>query len=218
MIYTKYPKTPHLPWSPAVSRSDKVLKDVDHFKGKKIIATIKMDGENTTIYKDYIHARSIDSRDHPSRHWVKKLQHDIGYHIPDGWRICGENLFAKHSIYYESLLSYFLAFSVWNDHNECISYLDTISFCYELGLEVVLPMHIGIWTDETPQLLNERFHVMHYNAEDHEEGYVVRLYDSFKYENFEKSVAKYVREAHVQTDEHWMHKQIIQNRLYNMPK
>ena len=210
----KYPKTPHLPWSPGVSRDDKVLKSTDHFIGKKIVATIKMDGENTTIYKDYIHARSLDSKDHPSRHWVKRLQRDIGYRIPDGWRICGENLFAKHSIYYESLPSYFLVFSVWNDINECLSYLDTISFCDELGLEIVLPMHIGIWGDETHLLINKRFKVLHDTDEWQDEGYVVRLYDSFKYEAFGKSVAKYVREAHVQTDDHWMYQQIIKNGLF----
>jgi hypothetical protein len=35
------------------------------------------------------------------------------------------------------------------------------------------------------------------------EGYVVRLADSFTADNFQHSVAKFVREDHVQTDEQW---------------
>ena len=36
-----------------------------------------------------------------------------------------------------------------------------------------------------------------------DEGYVVRLSDGFKYRDFRKSVAKFVREGHVQTTKHW---------------
>ena len=67
----KYPRTFHLPWSPGCTSDDKVLKSVDHFVGKRVIVTEKMDGENTTISKNKIYARSIDSKDHESRHWVK---------------------------------------------------------------------------------------------------------------------------------------------------
>ena len=37
-----------------------------------------------------------------------------------------------------------------------------------------------------------------------QEGYVVRIRDSFKYSDFNKCAAKFVRENHVQTDKHWM--------------
>lgn len=36
-----------------------------------VVITEKMDGENTTLYRDGLHARSLDSRHHPSRNWVK---------------------------------------------------------------------------------------------------------------------------------------------------
>ena len=205
----KYPKTPHLPWSPGVSRDDKVLKDIEHFRGKKIVATIKMDGENTTLYSDYIHARSIDSKDHPSRHWVKALHQKISYMIPKDWRVCGENLYAKHSIYYSKLPSYFMVFAVWNDKNVCLSWPEIREFCEKLGLCTVIFMHIDEWKDNTPEIIRKKFESL---ASEHE-GYVVRLYDSFRYEDFDQSVAKYVRKNHVQTEDHWMYQEIIKNQL-----
>jgi hypothetical protein len=44
------------------------------------------------------------------------------------------------------------------------------------------------------------------------EGYVVRLASSFKFDDFNKSVAKFVRKNHVQTNEHWT-KNWIKNGL-----
>ncbi|MEO6049406.1 MAG: RNA ligase family protein [Candidatus Kapaibacterium sp.] len=62
------------------------------------MVSVKLDSENTTMYSDYIHARSIDSDHHPSRDWVKKLHATMGYMIPEGWRVCGENLYAVHTL------------------------------------------------------------------------------------------------------------------------
>lgn len=70
--HVKYPKTPHLPWSEKCTDDDKKLKDIQHFIGKEVVASIKMDGENTTMYDDKIHARSLNSN-HPSQDWVKGL-------------------------------------------------------------------------------------------------------------------------------------------------
>ena len=61
MKYYKYPRTPHLPWSPGKTNDDKVLKDTSHFLGKEIVMSLKMDGEATTLYNNHMHARSIDS-------------------------------------------------------------------------------------------------------------------------------------------------------------
>ena len=102
---TKYPRSPHLPWSEGGTSDDAYLFDTDHFAGKEVVITEKMDGENTSMYRDGIHARSIDGRHHPSRDWVKALHGKICLEIPEGWRLCGENLYARHSIAYEELES-----------------------------------------------------------------------------------------------------------------
>ena len=59
--YYKYPRTPHLPFSPGGTKDDRRLRDINCFVGKEVVVTEKMDGENTSIYRDYYHARSINS-------------------------------------------------------------------------------------------------------------------------------------------------------------
>jgi len=108
--YVKYPRTYHLPWSPGLTDDDRMLPSVSVFEGQEIVVTRKMDDENTTMYPDYLHARSLEEEHHESRGWVKRLHAEICWNIPQGWRICGENLFALHSIRYDDLLSYFLVF------------------------------------------------------------------------------------------------------------
>jgi hypothetical protein len=111
----KYPRTFHLPWSQGATDDDKVLSSVKHFEGKEVVISEKKDGENTTIYSDgYCHARSLDSAHHPSRSWVKSLASSLVGSIPEGWRICGENLYARHSISYEALPSYFMVFGIYD--------------------------------------------------------------------------------------------------------
>ncbi|MGD9158310.1 MAG: RNA ligase family protein [Desulfobacteraceae bacterium] len=207
MTRYKYPRTPHLPWSPGITSDDKVLKDVSCLEGKKLVGTIKMDGENTTMYRDRIHARSIDSKDHESRHWVKQLHAKIRHLILPGWRICGENLYAKHSIYYDDLPSYFLFFSVWSDNNVCLEWVETLMTGDELGLYTPI-----CFTPPGITSLKEVDALFQAGYSDHE-GYVVRIEDEFEFEDFGKSVAKYVRANHVQTDRHWMRNKIVKNKL-----
>lgn len=197
--YVKYPRSWHLPWSQGQTKDDRTLEDCSNFEGREVVVTSKMDGENTTIYKDYIHARSIDGRHHWSRDWVKNLQGRIGYEIPDGWRICGENLYAEHSIGYSDLESYFMVFSIWNENNECLSWQETVDYCDILGLKTVPVLYAGVWDEKLVRSLwTEKDRETH-------EGYVVRLARSYSYFEFNKSLAKFVRANHVSSENHhWM--------------
>ncbi|RLC98442.1 MAG: hypothetical protein DRI46_11330, partial [Chloroflexi bacterium] len=47
----------------------------------------------TSMYKDHIHARSMDSGYHQSRTWVQALHANVRYKLRDNQRICGENMF-----------------------------------------------------------------------------------------------------------------------------
>jgi len=87
--WVKYPRTFHLPWSAGIHEGDRVHETTDQWEGRKIVVTKKMDGENTTMYCDHIHARSVESGHHPSRSWVKQFHASIAHDIPSGWRICG---------------------------------------------------------------------------------------------------------------------------------
>jgi len=206
--YIKYPRTFHLPWSLGKTNDDKVLSNTDHFKGKRVIVTEKLDGENTSLYPTFLHARSIDSKDHPSRHWLKAFHSSLN--IPEYFRICGENLFAAHSINYDNLESYFYAFSAWTDLNYCVDWDTTVELLSTIiGIKTVPILYDGIW--DVDKIKSCWTGVSKCGGQ--QEGYVVRMADRFNYNNFDKNVAKFVRENHVQTDKHWLSKPLIKNKL-----
>lgn len=208
--WVKYPRTHHLPWSVGINSDDRVIASMKSFEGRRVIVTEKMDGENTTMYNDYIHARSIDGRSHPSRNWVKQYWSTISADIPSGWRLCGENLFAKHSISYDDLPTYFMGFSMWDDHNNCLCWDDTVEWFRLLGVQSVPVLFDGIYDENKIKAL--------WNDADWEsrEGYVLRIADQISYSDFRHSVGKFVRANHIQTVKHWMYGQpIVRNNLTN---
>ena len=194
----KYPRTPHLLWSPGATNDDVFVDSMDSFIDNQVVVTEKMDGECTGLTQHRCHARSLDSGDHASRHWVKALHASVKKSIPEGWKIFGENVFARHSVAYESLDTYFFVFSIWNDQNVCLDWENTVEWCELLGLQTVPVLYQGIYDEKlvkaswTPQ-----------EGEQQSEGYVVRLAGSFPYKAFRESMAKYVRANHVTTDGRW---------------
>lgn len=208
-MYQKYPRTPHLPWSEGRTSDDKVLDSLEGFIGKEVVVTEKLDGENSSLYVDHSHARSLDSKMHPSRAWLKQLHASFKHEIPQNWRICGENLYAKHSIHYSNLPSYFLVFGIYNDKNICLSWNDTKEWCSLMDLHTVPELYRGIWNEEHIKSLWKGISVFGGEGE----GYVVRVAEAFHYDQFWGNVAKWVREDHVQTDSHWMEQAVVKNLL-----
>lgn len=205
----KYPRTWHLPWSPGIHSDDRMMPSIEQFVGQRVIVHEKLDGENTTMYTDYIHARSVDGRHHPSRDWAKGLWGRIAHDIPPDWRVCCENMFARHSIAYEHLQSYVYGFSVWNERNECLPWDDTKEWLDLLGIVPCPVIYDGMFDERLIRgLYDER------RDWATREGYVMRIADGFSYGQYRHCVGKYVRRGHVQTTAHWMHgKPIEQNRL-----
>jgi len=203
----KYPRTFHLPWSEGATDDDKILKSVKHFCDlDEVVITEKMDGENTSIYRDFFHARSLDLAKHPSRDHINKLRSEKLYDLPLNMRVCGENCFAKHSIAYDSLEDLFLVFSIWKDDTTCLSWDETVEWCELLDLKTVPVLYRGKFDEELIRntILVERESM---------EGYVIRNAASYQYESFAKNVAKYVRKNHVQTNEHWLNQPIVPNKV-----
>lgn len=198
--YVKYHRTYHAPWSLGINDDDKVIKDISNFVGKRVIVTEKMDGENFTVYQDYCHARSVDSKNHYTRNWAKNFAMNyISPNLPDGWRMCLENMYAVHSIKYNDLDSYLLAFSLWDDKNVCLSWDETLEYFELIGVKSVKVLYDGVYDEcKIKKLYDEKMY-------DTCEGYVIRLADSFHYKDFHKSVMKFVRSGHVQTSKHWMY-------------
>jgi hypothetical protein len=204
----KYPRTVHLPYSLGLSDDDVQNSTDEHFYGKEIIVTEKLDGENTTMYYNHIHARSLDSKNHVSRDWVKSYWASLKHNIPESFRICGENLFAKHSIYYDNLETYFYVFGIY-DGDVCLSWEDTKEYCSLLGMKHVPELYSGVYDEE---VIRKCFTGKSFLGGE-QEGFVVRLKDSFKIEDFSTCCNKFVREHHVTTDTHWMSQAVVPNKL-----
>lgn len=208
--YIKYPRTYHVFWSNLL-KDDRILKDDSNFKDKNVVVTLKLDGENSNLYNDYVHARSIDSGSHETRKWLKGLCSNINYLIDENMRICGENLYAKHSIQYNDLPSYFMVFSIWID-NICLSWKETVEYSKILNLETVPVIYEGLYNKEVIIKAFEPY-------KDKHEGYVIRISNEFSYMNFKKSIAKFVQPSFKQivnnAHGHWISKKIETNKLKN---
>ena len=76
----KFPRIPHLPWSPGGTRDDRRLTEdyLSNFIGNRIIITEKLDGSNLCMTKDKVFARSHSgSPSHPSFDMAKKMHGEI---------------------------------------------------------------------------------------------------------------------------------------------
>ena len=206
----KYPRTLHLPHSSVDPKSDdKKLDDDLAFHGRYVIVTAKMDGENTTIYSDgFIHARSINSKSHVSRDWVKNFAAQL--ELVDGDRICGENLFAQHTLAYENLRSYFYGFGLWRG-DECASWQSTSLFMDRVGIETVPIIFSGLYDVDTVMNAYNNWKKV---SKDPVEGFVVRKGHSFLMDDFNINVAKYIDpQFKIKDTKHWFSKSLVKNKL-----
>ena len=207
---TKYPRTLHFDFSPGKSRDDLTVASYEGFEGKEVILAVKMDGENSTLSRDYLHARSLDSGNHPSRNWLRALHGKIQHEIPEGLSICGENLYAQHSLRYENLPSYFLVFNMW-ERGRRLAWDTTIAYAEMLGLHTVPVLYRGPWNlvkiKEICLGLDPRKY----------EGVVAQVTEEIKASQWRKTSAKYVRAGHVQTEKSWMAGPVIPNGLAQDP-
>lgn len=204
----KYFRTHHLPWSESIADDDLVIQSPFN-SSDDVIVTIKFDGENFTGHPSgHCHARSLDSGYHESRNFVKALWRSKAHLLPQYWRVCGENLYAKHSIHYADLKSYLYVFSIWTDENVCLSWDETLLWCELLELTPVDVIYAGKYDENAIKQAFIPFKESH-------EGYVVRSQGSFHYDDSQNHIAKYVRKNHVQSNEHWMFQEVVPNKLIN---
>lgn len=202
----KYGRTFHLPMSPGATSDDKVMKSVDGLTVADIVVTEKMDGENTTILMTGCHARSPDSRYHPSRDWLKAFAASISPMLSADERMVGENLFARHSVAYDALPSFFLGFA-WIIGDVIQSWDDTTGRFSELGIAAVPTLYRGPYHSNLFQELARNLKI------EKQEGFVARVAGAFPESEMANCMGKFVREGHVSSDTHWMKAKMIPNRM-----
>lgn len=213
-INTKYPRTYHVPWSPGATSDDKKLPNewfYTYYVGEEIVITEKLDGENSSFSKYDVFSRShsVPTRTPWSRNlWENdgllwKIKDKIG---ENGW-IYGENLFGEHSIHYNKLPNYFYMFAarhIDETYDYWYSWDDVVMVAEILKVPTVPVLWRGVIETE-PQLRRLVNDLMTEPSTfgDTKEGVVIRKTSTFDNEDFSKNVCKYVRENHVQTDQHW---------------
>lgn len=202
----KYPRTPHLPWSPGGTRDDKRLSVLDQLLGVPLILTEKLDGSCLCMTTDEIFARSHSGPPrHPSFDAAKAMHAEVRHAIPRDWSVFGEWAMALHSISYNlGLPSYFNLFGIRDDESKVwLPWAQVVKTAMDLGVRTVPVVsravigdikHLQTWTEEHAQKASAYGSVS--------EGVVVRSYDSYADDDFWRFTAKWVRADHVQ-GEHW---------------
>lgn len=213
----KYPRTPHLPWSPGGTSDDRRLSTVQHLLGRDLILTEKMDGSNACFTRDHFFARShAGAPSHPSFAAAKALHPQIAPHISKGLSVFGEWCFAVHSITYKRLPAWFMVFGVRDDTtNLWWSWDEVEMMAQDLGLPTVpvLARSNVSSTKDLEAFTNQHTKITESVCGGPREGIVVRTASGYHTDVFDTHIAKWVRQNHVQTDEHWSHSAIIRQPL-----
>jgi hypothetical protein len=198
----KYPRTLHLPFSPGITRDDKILPDAELcFAGRRLVFTEKLDGGNTMISREGVFARShSEPARHPTFDHLKPLWAAIRHELGDRC-LFGENLYAVHSIEYTRLPTWFFLFAV-RENDTWLSWEDVRTIADRFGLATV-----PVLNADPPAITAKVVRALLAGGSTFGgpmEGIVVRNADAFPDSEFQRNVAKYVRAGHVQTDaDHW---------------
>jgi len=201
----KYPRTKHWPWSETVHQDDSYHQNPNIFIGKEVVISEKLDGGNSSLWNGEVYARSTGQP--ATQGWfalVKKYQ---------TWKTLGnidqifygEDLSAKHSIQYSIPMdqTYFVFHILQNDVFMSVDDMERIAI--NAGFNTVPIVFRGTF-NKLDQITNffktEINKPSAYGVE--REGFVIRIADEIKHEDFSNKVAKFVRKNHVQPNaQHW---------------
>ena len=223
----KYWKTYHLPHSLCLTSDDKFMSKEQYAylsSLEDVVATEKKDGECRNYYSEITFARSMNSdimmNDffRQARSYVLSLYGRIKHDIPEDIGIHGEDLYAKHSIYYEHLKDYYQVFNMsqidimlsCSREARMLSWNEIVEYCELLDLTHVPVLYRGKYDESLIKSLYTERNMLG----DEVEGFVVRNAQSFLLSEFTWNVGKFVRRNHVQTDEHWSHQPLIINKFH----
>ena len=219
MLKFKAPRIFHLPWSQVVSKDDKFIKSTTVFRDKEVVVSLKLDGENISLYNDgSFHAKSLDSKQHDSRDWLyswwaNRLYTDTYVMvIHNKWpelRLVGKNMFASHTIKYNNLEDLFILHSAWNG-TTCLSWKDTLDISYALNIQTAPVLFKGVYDELTIRKLDS----LEKYRDDLVEGYVVRNSDVYSYKDSLNNIAKFVSNRfNITSGDDWMHCSITKNKV-----
>jgi len=213
---TKYPSTPHFQFSPCIQSDDVVSKvsvDSAFANGQtRVVVTEKLDGGNCCLKGGMVFGRTHSQE---ATHWsfgaIKTAYASMQACYPEVFeeygdlQLFGENMQAVHSIEYDRLHGVFFLFAA-KAGGEWMSWDEVCEIARRLRIPTVPVVFDGVFEnlEQLEQLLRaEAAKLSRVSSEVPGEGFVVRIASRFTDECFERSLSKYVRENHIQTDENW---------------
>jgi hypothetical protein len=185
-------------------------------KGQRVIGTVKMDGSQSSLYRDFLHGRTPDFKSNPTWTWLQNFHSSFSHWIDEGYRVNVENLWGAVTtdIQYRHLTSKAQAFMVWNRENECLSWDETVEYLavlsefirdvksergprkglpkYPAGLPHPPVVYDDVYNEER---IKKLMNMTHYNG-DEMEGVVIRVARKFQCREFASCVGKMVRANH----------------------
>jgi hypothetical protein len=199
-----------------VHRDDHYHIDPGFFLGRDVVITEKLDGGIAAINADRVYARSSGApTNQPWFAYMKGRTVPKFYGLPPSVCVYGEDLYGVHSIEYDPLPDTFFLFHVLermvenietpNTHRDCFwSWNAAEEFARQYSVNTVPVLHRGRFekiSEITEYFMDNIGSPSIYGPS--REGFVMRVIESFPFDEFEFHVCKFVRKNHVQTDKHW---------------
>jgi len=233
-LFPKFPRTKHLPHKPNATSSDKIATEEECaciFSSTNVEFTEKIDGSNTAIIwknsnliisnRNNILNKGYNREDtsakaqyRPIWNWAyehienfEKLENLLGF-CPV---IYGEWLYARHTIKYDQLPSFFIFFDIYNGKDFIHSGIARDSLA-KSGFDIVPLIKTGK-ISSYGELDNWIRQKSIFSSTDMMEGIYIKIFDSEKITNR----FKIVRKDFIQ-GEHWTKSALIKNQLKNQMK
>jgi ATP-dependent RNA circularization protein (DNA/RNA ligase family) len=227
----KFTRTKHLPLEPNAGREDLIASNEEYetvLRHMNVFVEEKIDGANCAITvvdgspvirnRNHILSKEFTSSKTPANmqfssiwNWFYKssyrfqdLQKILGF-VPC---VYGEWMYARHSVKYDLLPEYFIAFDIYNSEEEKFVGTDICRSAFEeVGISVVPILHVGPVNENI--LLNLREGPSLLSSTDKREGIYIKLVDD---SGFVCGRYKMVRSNFIQ-GEHWSKRGLEKNYL-----
>lgn len=202
----KYPSTPHWPWSEKVHRNDSYHINPEHFVGKEVVITEKIDGGNTCLWDGQAYARSTSTPSAAGWFAMVKKHHAWKTAGEKTFFFYGEDIYGVHSIEYDAIPEdeTFRVFAVRGYDDYFLNWDAVVGLSDKYNLPVAPVSFRGTFSsvDDVTAWFKQNRPLPSFMGPERE-GFVMRVVEHFPADQFATNVCKYVRKDHVQTDEHW---------------
>ena len=226
----KFPRTKHLPLEPNAGREDLIASNEEFealLRHNNVFISEKVDGANCAITivdgqpmirnRNHILSKSFTGAKTPAKMQFSSIWnwfYQNSYRFQDLQRILGfvpcvygEWMYARHTVKYDKLPEYFIAFDIYDsDEGKFVGTDICRSVLEEVGMAIVPLLHVGPVNEKI--LLDLRNGPSLLSSTDKREGIYIKLVD----DGFVSGRYKMVRSGFIQ-GEHWNKRGMETNKL-----